>query len=118
MNHYVIAYTARRVDVSIILVSGKIMAKSGKKWQKVGVKVSLLQGRESDIFREEKIRKKRNLSRSPMTKGHGEVISRILFKCEKLGLKNLFSEKSPLKSEMLTFFRASLVFQCSWKREV
>ena len=40
MNHYVIAYTARRVDVSIILVSGKL-------WQKVDVKVTLLQGRES-----------------------------------------------------------------------
>ena len=29
MNHYVIAYTARRVDFSIILVSGIIMAKHG-----------------------------------------------------------------------------------------
>ena len=35
---------------------------------------------------------------------HGEVISHILFKCKKLVLKILFSEKSPLKSEMLTFF--------------
>jgi hypothetical protein len=40
------AYTARRVDVSIILISGKIMAKSGKK---VCVKVSLLQGGERVI---------------------------------------------------------------------
>jgi len=31
MNHYIIAYTTRRVNVSIILVSGKIMAKSGCK---------------------------------------------------------------------------------------
>jgi hypothetical protein len=53
------------VDVLIILVSGKIMAKSG-------CKILSLAGerRECDIFWEEKIQKERNLSRGPMTKGH------------------------------------------------
>ena len=32
MNHYVIAYIARRVDVSIILVSDE---NYGKKWMKI-----------------------------------------------------------------------------------
>ena len=52
------------MEVSIILVSGKIMAKSGRKI------LSLAGDRESDIFREEKIQKERNLSRGPMKKGH------------------------------------------------
>ena len=80
MNHYVIAYTARRVDVSIILVSGKIMAKSG-------CKILSLAGerRECDIFREEKIQKERNLSWGPMTKGHLTERSFLdLIQCEKL----------------------------------
>ncbi len=67
MDHYVIAYTARRVDVLIILISGKIMAKSGCK------RLSLAGEREcvcNDIFREEKIQKERNCLRGPMTEGH------------------------------------------------
>ena len=52
------------MEVSIILVSRKIMAKSGCKI------LSLAGDRESDIFREEKIQKERNLSRGPMKKGH------------------------------------------------
>jgi hypothetical protein len=61
-------HTARRVDVSIILVSGKIMAKSG-------CKCSLLQGRESDIFWEEKIQKERNLLRGCSPQGVPEAVS-------------------------------------------
>jgi hypothetical protein len=77
-----------------------------KSWQNVDVKVSLLLGRESDIFREKKIQKERNIFEEPNDKRtpHGEVISHILFKCEKWVIKNLFSEKFPLISEMLTFF--------------
>ena len=39
-----------------------------------------------------------------MTKGHLTERSFLVFKCKKLVLKNIFSEKSPLVSEMLIFF--------------
>ena len=69
------------------------------------VKLILLQGGESDIFWQEKIQNKRILFEGPNDKRtpHGEVISRIQMR-ERIGTKKLFSEKSPLVSEMLTFF--------------
>jgi len=79
------------------------------------VKLILLQGGESDIFRQEKIQTKRILFEGPNDKRtpHGDVIYRI--QMQETGTKKSFSEKFPLVSEMLTFFRASLVFRCSWK---
>jgi hypothetical protein len=85
MNHYVIAYTARRVDVSIILVSGNIMVKSGCKI------LSLAGERECDIFWEEKIQKERNISRGPMTKGHLTERSFLdLIQMREIGTKTSF----------------------------
>jgi hypothetical protein len=79
------AYTARRVDVSIILVSGE---NYGKKWMKI---LSLAGEREGDIFREEKIQKERNLSRGPMTKGHLSERSFLdLIQMREIGTKKIF----------------------------
>ena len=62
-----------------------------KIWQKVGVKVSLLQGGERDVFREEKIQKERNLSRGPMTKGHLTERSFLdLIQMREIGTKKSF----------------------------
>ena len=85
MHYYVIAYTARRVDVSIILVSGE---NYGKKWMKI---LSLAGEREGDIFRQEKIQKERNLSRGPMTKGHLSERSFLdLIQMREIGTKKIF----------------------------
>ena len=63
----------------------------------MGVKVSLSQGGERDIFREEKIQKERNLSRGPMTKGHLSERSFLdLIQMREIGTKKSFSEKSPV----------------------
>jgi hypothetical protein len=72
MHYYVIAYTARRVDVSIILVSGE---NYGKKWMKI---LSLAGGRERYLSRGEDPKRKKsfegsNDKRTPL----GEVISRF-----------------------------------------
>ena len=73
------------MEVSIILVSGKIMAKSGCKI------LSLAGDRESDIFREEKIQKERNLSRGPMKKGHLLERSFLdLIQMREIGTKKIF----------------------------
>jgi hypothetical protein len=58
MHYYVIAYTARRVDVSIILVSGKNMAKSGCE------SLSLAGGRERYLSRGEDPKRKKSFEGS------------------------------------------------------
>ncbi len=83
------------------------------------VKYSLLQGRESDIFREEKIQKERNLSRGPMTKGHLTERSFLdLIQMQEIGTKKSFQWEISVDKWNAHFFRTSLVFQRSWKREV